>query len=63
MLNDDVSNRAVSIDSYRERITNFSNEFDLGLFLYIVKRSLVWITLSILLAFAAAWIYLRYTPN
>ncbi len=64
MLNDDVSNRAASLDSYRERITNFSNEFDLGLFLYIVKRSLVWIALCLLLAFAAAWIYLRYTaPN
>ena len=38
MLNDDVSNRAVNIDSYRERISNFSNEFDLGLFLYIIKN-------------------------
>ena len=61
MLNDEMGNRAVSIDSYRERLTNFSNEFDLGLFIYIVKRSLVWITLSVLLAFSAAWIYLRYT--
>src|SRR6188768_1542615 len=60
---DDVSNRAASLDSYRERITNFSNEFDLGLFLYIFKRSLVWITLCVVLAFAAAQIYLRYTPN
>ncbi|MBK9287231.1 MAG: hypothetical protein IPN38_05970 [Flavobacteriales bacterium] len=51
------------MDSYRERITNFSNEFDLGLFIYIVKRSLIWIVLCILLAFSAAWIYLRYTPN
>ncbi|HMW98307.1 MAG TPA: Wzz/FepE/Etk N-terminal domain-containing protein, partial [Flavobacteriales bacterium] len=60
---DDVSNRAASLDSYRERITNFSNEFDLGLFLYILKRSMVWVVLCVLLAGAAAWLYLRYTPN
>ena len=61
MLNDDVSNRAAQMDSYRDRITNFSNEFDLGLFLYIVKRSLIWIVMCLLLAFGAAYIYLRYT--
>ncbi|MEO8734080.1 MAG: GNVR domain-containing protein, partial [Flavobacteriales bacterium] len=62
MLNDEVSNRAASLDSYRDRITNFSNEFDLGLFVYIIKRSVVWIALSLLLAATGAFIYLRYTP-
>ncbi len=61
MLNDEASNRAASLDSYRERITNFSNEFDLGLFAYIVRRSLVWIITCLLLAFSAAYLYLRYT--
>ena len=61
MLNDDASNRAANMDSYRERITNFSNEFDLGLFIYIVKRSLIWIATCLLLAFSAAFLYLRYT--
>ena len=63
MLSEDISNRNSSFESYKQRITNFSNEFDLGLFLYIFKRSLVWITLCMLLSFSAAWIYLRYTPN
>ncbi len=61
MLNDEASNRAASLDSYRERITNFSNEFDLGLFVYIVRRSLVWIITCLLLSFSAAYLYLRYT--
>ncbi|MBK8948459.1 MAG: AAA family ATPase [Flavobacteriales bacterium] len=61
MLNEDVSQRNITLDSYRERITNFSNEFDLGLFLYIIKRSSVWIMLCIILSGAAAYLYLRYT--
>ncbi len=61
MLNDEASERAASFESYRERITNFSNEFDLGLFVYIVRRSLIWIATCLLLAFGAAYIYLRYT--
>jgi len=61
MLNDDVSNQAAQLDSYRDRITNFSNEFDLGLFVYIVKRTLIWIAMCLLLAFGAAYLYLRYT--
>ncbi len=47
---------------YRDRLTNFSNEFDLGLFLYILRRSLVWVLLCVLLSIFGAFIYLRYTP-
>lgn len=47
---------------YRDRLTNFSNEFDLGLFLYILRRSVVWLLLCLLLAIFGAFIYLRYTP-
>ncbi len=61
MLRPDLSQRHLNFESYRERITNFSNEFDLGLFIHILKRSLIWIVLTILLSVAAAFIYLRYT--
>ena len=61
MLSEDIGSRTVSFESYRERITNFSNEFELGLFLYILRRSLIWVTMCILLSLAAAYIYLRYT--
>lgn len=63
MLNAESSQRSLNFESYKERITNFSNEFELGLFIYIVKRSLIWVSLCILLAIAAAYLYLRYTPE
>ncbi|MEN9347501.1 MAG: hypothetical protein RLZZ77_1012 [Bacteroidota bacterium] len=49
-------------NDYKSRITNFSNEFDLGLFLYILRRSIVWLTLGMVLTIAAAYLYLRYSP-
>ena len=62
MLNEDVnSTRNVSFESYKERITNFSQEFEIGLFIFILNRSLVWIALVMLTALASAFIYLRYT--
>lgn len=61
MLQEGPNERFVNLDSYRERLTNFSNEFDLGLFLFIVKRTLIWIALCVVLALSAAYIYLRYT--
>ena len=61
MLNEDISKRNLNFESYKERITNFSQEFELGLFLFILRRSLIWITLCVLTALASALIYLRYT--
>src|SRR6187402_1399926 len=63
MLAEDISQRNLSFESYKERITNFSNEFELGLFLYILRRSLLWIMLCLLTAATSAEIYLRYTPK
>ena len=50
-------------DGYKERLTNFSNEFDLGLFIHIVKKSFFWVLLAILVSAVAALLYLRYTPR
>lgn len=50
-------------DEYKERLTNFSNEFDLGLFVHIVRKSIVWVFLLIFLSAAGAYIYLKYTPG
>ena len=61
MLNDESSQRSLNFESYKERITNFSNEFELGLFLFIVRGSLLWIVLCMLTALASAFVYLRYT--
>ncbi|MDX9750272.1 MAG: polysaccharide biosynthesis tyrosine autokinase [Flavobacteriales bacterium] len=63
MIRPELSQRHLNFESYRERITNFSNEFDLGLFVHILRRSLVWIALCLVLAVATALIYLRYTAE
>jgi tyrosine-protein kinase Etk/Wzc len=51
-----------NIEEYKSRLTNFSNEFDLGLFVYIVRKSLLWVAVIMAVAALAAFIYLRYTP-
>jgi tyrosine-protein kinase Etk/Wzc len=51
-----------NIDDYKERLTNFSHEFDVGLFLHIVRKSLLWLVLFLVLGMGGAFIYLRYTP-
>ncbi len=61
MLSEDISNRNSSFESYKQRITNFSNEFELGLFLYILRRSLLWIILILTTALTSALLYLKYT--
>ncbi|MBK7946296.1 MAG: hypothetical protein IPJ85_13755 [Flavobacteriales bacterium] len=63
MISEGISQSNASFDNYKERITNFSNEFELGLFLYILRRSLIWIFLIMLLAGTSAALYLRYTPD
>lgn len=47
---------------YQNRLTNFSNEFDLGLFLYITKKSLYWLLAILMMSALGAFLYLRYTP-
>ncbi len=54
MLQEDISKTNDNFERYKERISNFSGEFELGLFLYISSKSLVWIALFFILAFAAA---------
>jgi hypothetical protein len=49
------------VDRYRERITNFSKEFELGLFLSIARKNIWWIVLIITVCSAGSYLYLRYT--
>ena len=62
MINDPISSNNSNFDDYRERITNFSNEFEFGLFFYILKKSLVWMVVIIGMLLFVAFLYLRYTP-
>ena len=61
MYNEEISKTNENFTRYKERITNFSSEFELGLFLYILRKSVVWILLILFLSFLASLLYLRYT--
>ncbi len=62
MLKENISNTNDSFERYKERLSNFSGEFELGLFLFIARKSLIWIVLLFGIAFLGAFLYLRYTP-
>lgn len=50
-------------DEYKERLTNFSHEFDPGLFMLILRKSLGYVFGVLFLSIALAFVYLRYTPE
>ncbi|NND94092.1 MAG: polysaccharide biosynthesis tyrosine autokinase [Flavobacteriales bacterium] len=61
MRQEEISSFNESFERYRDRITNFSNEFEFGLFLHIFRVSLP-IVISLFIIFGVgAWLYLRYT--
>ena len=62
MYNEEISKSNENFTRYKERITNFSSEFEFGLFMYIAKKSIVWIILLLILAVSLSFLYLRYTP-
>lgn len=62
MLKENISNTNDNFERYKERLSNFSGEFELGLFLFIARKSIIWIILFFGIAFGGAYLYLRYTP-
>lgn len=61
MRQEEIGGFNESFERYRDRITNFSNEFEFGLFIHILKRSLPFILSILLLCGLGAFLYLRYT--
>ncbi len=59
MLNDNL--HTDNPPYYRNRAQNPGKEFDLGLFFYIARKSMVWVIMFMLLAVAGSFLYLRYT--
>lgn len=49
--------------SYKERLSEFSQQFELGLFINLARKSLGWVLLFFLVCAFGAFIYLRYTPR
>lgn len=52
-----------NFEEYKERLTSFSQEFDLGLFLHLTKKSLIWVFGVIVISIISAKVYLNYTPQ
>ena len=50
-----------NVNRYREQLSNFNTDFDLGLFLYILKKNILWIVLFIGLSLLGSFLYIRYT--
>jgi uncharacterized protein involved in exopolysaccharide biosynthesis len=44
-----------------KKISNLNDEFDLGLFLRVVRNNIAWVILFFIIAFLMAFLYLRYT--
>lgn len=61
MINENISQVNQNYESYRERLTNFGSEFELGLFLFILRNNLKWLLVFVVIAFLSAFLYLRYT--
>ncbi len=62
MLGESFNNSDDNLLRYKDRLTKFSNEFELGLFLYIARKSLKWFLIFALIAALFTFLYLRYTP-
>lgn len=63
MLESQIGKSSETISEYKNRIANLSSNFELGLFLFLFRKSIFWIALFFLVAFASAYVYLRYTPQ
>ena len=48
-----------SVDKYRDRVSKFSSELDLGLVIYIIKKSLWFVAIFFAISLSIAAIYLR----
>ena len=52
-----------NFEEYKERLTSFSQEFDLGLFIHLTKKSLIWVFGVLIISIVSAKLYLNYTPQ
>ena len=52
-----------NIQRYKENVEDLTQEFELGLFLYLLNKIKWYIILIITIASSCGFIYLRYTPE
>lgn len=63
MLKDIENQKNLIADQYKDRLVKFSNDFELGLFLHVFRKSVWWIVLFFVLSFIGVFAYLRYTET
>ena len=63
MIPEDLKKTEDNLLRYRDRISNLSKDFEIGLFIYLLGKIKWLIILSFLTLFFGAFIYLRYTPK
>ena len=61
MISEDIQKENERFERYKERVTNFSNNFEIGLFIHLLKKSLIIYILIFAAAIASGYLYLRYT--
>ena len=63
MKPEDFKQTEENFQRYKENLSSLSQEFELGLFLYLLNK-IKWIIIAIILLFTfGAQMYLRYTPE
>lgn len=60
MINENISSVNQSYASYKERLTNIGSDFELGLFLFILRKNIKWIFIVFAVAMVLSFLYLRY---
>ena len=61
MISEDIQKQNETLERYKERVTNFSNNFEIGLFVYLLKKSILIYILIFAIAIASGYLYIRYT--
>ncbi len=54
-------NSAQKSNGVSEQFSNFNTDFDLGLFLYVLKKNILWVILVVGISLLGSFLYLRYT--
>src|ERR1051326_92347 len=62
MITDQFSQSSDTFSQYKERVSKLSSDFEIGLFFYLLRKSIFWIILFFIIAISSAYLYLRYTP-
>ncbi len=63
MLADKFSSKSDAFSQYKQRVSNLSSEFEIGLFFFLLRKQLWLIFFFFLIALSIAFLYLRYTPQ